>query len=234
MSLVLASLRQAPFEPLQSASIDILTWKTAFLIALASGKRRSEIHAIERSSISWTETRDRVTLRVNPSFVAKTQIAENVRAVQPIMIDSLRGFIDDSPEDLLLCPVRALFLYLDRTKQLNLVKSKKKLFVSYKVGRDKEILKVTISNWIKKAIVEAYSTANKSDLEYYKIKAHQVRALSASLAHFNQVPMEQVMDTCSWACHNTFTSFYLQNFSEEMNNGYRICHIVANQKVVSL
>ena len=129
------------------ASIDILTWKTAFLIVLASGKRRSEIHAIERSSISWTETRDRVTLRVNPSLVAKTQIAENVRAVQPIRIDSLRGFIDDSPEDLLLCPVRAL-LYLDRTKQLNLVKSKKKLFVSYKVGRDKEISKVTISNWI--------------------------------------------------------------------------------------
>ena len=149
LSLVLASLRQAPFEPLKAASIDILTWKTAFLIALASGKRRSEIHAIERSSISWTETRDRVTLRVDPSFVAKTQIAENVRAVQPIRIDSLRGFIDDSPEDLLLCPVRALFLYF-------LVKSKKKLFVSYKVGRDKEISKVTISNWIKKAIVKAY------------------------------------------------------------------------------
>ena len=78
------------------------------------------------------------------------------------------------------------------------------------------------------------STANKSDLEYYKIKAHQVRALSASLAHYNQVPMEQVMDTCSWACHNTFTSIYLQNLSEEMNNVYRIGHIVANQKVVSL
>ena len=78
-----------------------------------------------------TETRDRVTLRVNPSLVAKTQIAENVRAVQPIRIDSFRGFIYDSPEDLLLCPVRALFLYLDRTKQLNLVKRKKKLFVSY-------------------------------------------------------------------------------------------------------
>ena len=43
--------------------------------------------------------------------------------------------------------------------------------------------------------------------------------------------MEQGMDTCSWACHNTFTSFYL---SEEMNDGYRIGHIVANQKVVSL
>ena len=66
------------------------------------------------------------------------------------------------------------------------------------------------------------------------IKAHQVRALSASLAHYNQVPMEQVMDACSWAWHNTFTSFYLKNLSEEMNNGYRIGHIVANQNVVSL
>ena len=45
LSLVLHQLQQPPFEPLEEAQIKYVTWKTVFLLALASGKRRSEIHA---------------------------------------------------------------------------------------------------------------------------------------------------------------------------------------------
>ena len=45
LSLVLHQLTKAPFEPLRKASLKHLTFKTVFLLALASGKRRSEIHA---------------------------------------------------------------------------------------------------------------------------------------------------------------------------------------------
>ena len=44
-SLVLHQLTKAPFEPLRKASLKHLTFKTVFLLALGSGKRRSEIHA---------------------------------------------------------------------------------------------------------------------------------------------------------------------------------------------
>ena len=40
LSLVLISLTKAPFEPLNAARLKILTFKTVFLMALASGKRR--------------------------------------------------------------------------------------------------------------------------------------------------------------------------------------------------
>ena len=44
-SLLLHQLTKAPFEPLKEASQKHLTFKTVFLMALGSGKRRSDIHA---------------------------------------------------------------------------------------------------------------------------------------------------------------------------------------------
>ena len=45
LSLVLHQLNKAPFEPIKEASLKHLTFKTIFLLALGSGKCRSEIHA---------------------------------------------------------------------------------------------------------------------------------------------------------------------------------------------
>ena len=45
LSLVLHQLTKAPFDSLKEASLKHLTFKTVFLLALGSGKRRSEIHA---------------------------------------------------------------------------------------------------------------------------------------------------------------------------------------------
>ena len=51
LSLVLHQLTKAPFEPLKEATLKHLTFKTVFLLALGSGKRRSEIHAINFSPL---------------------------------------------------------------------------------------------------------------------------------------------------------------------------------------
>ena len=51
LSLVLHQLTKAPFEPLRKASLKHLTFRTVFLLALGSGKRRSEIHAWLSKSI---------------------------------------------------------------------------------------------------------------------------------------------------------------------------------------
>ena len=44
LSLVLHQLKKAPLEPLEEASLKHLTFKTVYLLALGSGKLRSEIH----------------------------------------------------------------------------------------------------------------------------------------------------------------------------------------------
>ena len=47
LSIVLNELTKAPFEPMKDTDLKYFTLKTAFLLALASGKRRSEIHALQ-------------------------------------------------------------------------------------------------------------------------------------------------------------------------------------------
>ena len=52
-SLVLHQLTKAPFEPIKEASLKHLTFKTVFLLALGSGKHRSEIHAWQNRNIRY-------------------------------------------------------------------------------------------------------------------------------------------------------------------------------------
>ena len=52
LSVVLNELTKAPFEPMKDTDLKHLTLKTAFLLALASGKCRSEIHTWVANKVS--------------------------------------------------------------------------------------------------------------------------------------------------------------------------------------
>ena len=120
LSLVLHQLTKAPFEPLRKASLKHLTFKTVFLLALGSGKRRSEIHAWLYKNIRHQENWSQVSLYPSPGFLSKNQLARDGPAsVAPVVIPALAPTLDNSlSEDKSLCPVRALRYYLDRTKDL--------------------------------------------------------------------------------------------------------------------
>ena len=62
LALVLSALTKPPFEPLDQASDQLLTWKTVFLIMLASGKRLGKIHAFEHARLQRTIGWKQVTL----------------------------------------------------------------------------------------------------------------------------------------------------------------------------
>ena len=120
LSLVLHQLTKAPFEPMRKASLKHLTFKTVFVVALGSGKRRSEIHARLYKNIRHQENWSQVSLYPSPSFLSKNQLARDGPAsVAPVVIPALAPSLDKSlTEDKSLCPVRALHYYLDRTKDL--------------------------------------------------------------------------------------------------------------------
>ena len=120
LSLVLLALTRQPFEPLRTTDLKLLTFKTVFLLALASGKRRAEIHAWLESSVFFKADGSKVTLAPSPAFLAKNQLAsEGPDSIQPVVIPALAPGLDlDLIEDRSLCPVRALRIYLDRTKGL--------------------------------------------------------------------------------------------------------------------
>ena len=135
--MVLHQLTKAPFEPLKDASLKQLTFKTVFLLALASGKRRSEIRAWLHKNIRHHTDWLKVSLYPSPSFLAKNHLArEGPGSVAPVVIPTLAPILDWTlKEDRSLCLVRALRYYLDRTKDLR--KDKELVLVSFKKGFDR-------------------------------------------------------------------------------------------------
>ena len=118
---VLNELTKAPFEPMKDTDLKHLTLKTAFFLALASGKHRSEIHAWVANKASNLGQWEKVALFPSSDFIAKNQLArEGSQSVSLVTIPALTTIVDRQfKEDRTLCPVRALRYYLDRTKDLN-------------------------------------------------------------------------------------------------------------------
>ena len=102
LSLVLHQLTKAPFEPLREASLKHLTFKTVFLLALGSGKRRSEIHAWQHKNIRHQSDWSKVSLFPSPSFLSKNQLAkEGPESVAPVVIPALAPTLDSKAATIL-------------------------------------------------------------------------------------------------------------------------------------
>ena len=230
LSLVLHQLTKAPFEPLREASLKHLTFKTVFLLALGSGKRRSEIHAWQHKNIRHQSDWSKVSLFPSPSFLSKNQLAkEGPESVAPVVIPALAPTLDRSlKSDKSLCPVRALRYYLDRTS--GMWQDKELVFVSFKKGFDKDISPATISSWIKQTVILCYELSDHRAHTLHQVKAH-VRAFAASKAFQSGVSLEQILSACHWKSHNTFTQFYLKDVAWADSELYHLGPVVAAQQV---
>ena len=231
LSLVLHQLTKASFEPLRKASLKHLTFKTVFLLALGSGKRRSEIHAWLFKNIRHQENWTQVSFYPSPSFISKNQLAkEGSASVAPVVIPALAPSLDRSlREDKSLCPVRALRYYLDRTKDIRV--GKELVFVSFRLGFQKDIIPATISSWIKQTVLLCYQLSDEEAQNLHQVRAHDVRAFAASKAFQGGVSLDQILSACHWKAHNTFTQFYLKDLAWADSELYHLGPIVAAQQV---
>ena len=179
LSVVLSELTKAPFEPMKDTDLKHLTLKTAFLLALASGKRRSEIHAWVANKVSNLSQWEKVALFPSSDFIAKNQLArEGSQSAFPVTIPALTTIVDRQFRT--LCPVRAQKYYLDLTKDLR--GSRSLLFISFKKGHASDIRPATLSSWLKQTILLCYKQADQQALDLFQVKAHDIRAFAASKA----------------------------------------------------
>ena len=231
LSLVLHQLTKAPFEPMRRASLKHLTFKTVFLLALGSGKRRSEIHAWLYRNIRHQENWSQVSLYPSPSFLSKNQLArDRPAAVAPVVIPALAPSLDRSlKEDKSLCPVRALRYYLDRTKDLR--SGKDLVFVSFRKSFQKDIVPATVSSWIKQTVLLCYQLSDQEAQTIHQVRAHDVRAFAASKAFQGGVSLDQILSACHWKAHNTFTQFYLKDLAWADSELYHLGPVVAAQQI---
>ena len=212
LSLVLAALALAPFEPLDGDALRFLSIKTALLLALTSAKRVSDLTALSVSPSCRRIQGDgsSAVLRPNPAFVPKS-ITSSFRS-QEILLD---GFYppphksDDEKTSHLLCPVRALACYVTRTASQ---RKTEQLFVHFRERSLGQPLSVQrLSQWLCDAIAQAYVAAGAEPPA--NIKAHSTRGVSSSAALSAGMAVADICSAASWASPGTFVRFYLRDVS---------------------
>ena len=180
LSKVLTYLVSPAFEPLAQASFRSLTLKTLFLLALATAKRVGELQAL--SSI--------VTRSIPRSFLVK----------------SLADFAAGLDTDLLLCPVRALRLYLLRARSLS--PGRHRLFVSPR--RPSRAMSKNAVSFFLRDVISAAARPQVGSL-----RAHEVRSVSTSVAFHRNWSVTSVLESATWASSSVFSSFYLRDIHHE-------------------
>ena len=88
----------------------------------------------------------------------------------------------------------------------------------------------TISNWLVRAVREAYSVAGVN-IPPSNVKAHDVRAMSASLAALRNVAMKNIPKSAQWKSDSTFISFYLKDLSHCADGLFKLGPLVAAQQL---
>ena len=206
LNKVLAYLRSSAFEPLQSTSLQSLSKKTLFLMSLATAKRVSELQAL--SSIVSFSSEGAVVSYV-PEFLAKTE-----SALRPLprsfLVKSLTDFAVGLDEDLLLCPVRCLRIYLQRTAPG--VNHPRHLFVSPR-NPARAICKNAISYFLREVIAET----GASSVAGVVPRAHSIRSVATSTAFHHNGSISSILNAACWRSSSVFTSFYLKDLYFEIN-----------------
>ncbi len=207
--------------------------KVAFLLALATAKRRSELRAFSKR-VLHTEGWTSVTLRPLPYFVAKTEVPGKPETrLQEVTLPALVPFLGpDLDTDAKNCPVRAIKVYLSRTQSIR--GERKEFFIPHKSGQKTSIAPATISSWTQKTVRYAYQEATDREAASLRVRAHDLRSLATSWNLHSSVRLPDILRAAQWRSHNTFTSFYLKDLTLIEEDMLRLGPMVTAQTVTNV
>ena len=238
LHLVLLSLMRPPFasqsEEDGESSDDVipLKWRTlkcVFLLALASARRRSYLHALSiapgRCVFARGNTQRQlvVSLLPEPGFLAKNQLP--TQAPEWITVPGISHLNPTEPERM-LCPVRQLKLYIWDSERIR--GGRQRMFIHWNRSI-RDIMWSHISRWIVETVKEAYTQA---DRQYDRVTAHEVRALSASWAYNCQVALPDILSAAFWRSSGVFQNSYLRDMACIAEGMSTLGPVVVTQHVV--
>ena len=194
-----------PYEPLESATLQAISFKTVFLVAILSAARVSELQALDVRPELLRIFDNKVVLRLNPAFLPKV-------LNQDYMLHEieLEAFSPETPQGShfvlkTLCPVRAVKLYVQKTKD---IRKDHNLFVSYAAAHvGCRVSSQSISRWVRDTICSAYRHFGVV-LPRSEVSAHSTRAVAASLANIAGVSPRDLCAAAMWSSFSVFAKFY--------------------------
>ncbi len=203
LPLVLQYLASEEYEPLQTLSLLKLSMKTAFLVAVACGRRCSEIQALAIDETHLQFSRAGVSILPRAGFLAKNQTL--AFSPRPVFLPDLVRSAGSSEKP--WCPVRALKTYIRRTKDLR--GKENHLFITSEAPY-RAAARSTISRWIITVIRSALNS-HQSRMTGTRIRAHDTRSQTSSWALYGGVALQDILDAAGWAVPTTFQSVYLKD-----------------------
>lgn len=183
-NLVLQALQVFPFEPLHDISIQLLSWKVAFLIAITSIHRVSKLAALSCRSPFLVLHKDKVVL--SPVLSCLPKVVSAFHISDDIVLPSFCPSPSHPLECSLHClnVVRAVCIYLSITQ---LFRWSDSVFVIPEgQGKGLAASTATIARWIRAAVVETYRSKGRPPP--FRLTAHSTRVVGASSAvrhHFS-------------------------------------------------
>ena len=179
-----------------------------------------------------------------PEFRAKAE-SEARPLPHSFAVHSLRDFVGDLLEELLLCPVHAIRYYLSHTSSLP--SRPRSLFVSPR-SPSRFLSKNALSFFLWSIIAEAYSSSDlslpsrlsssafssrpSSSRPFSAVHAHGVRGVTASWAFHRNASLSSVLEAATWSSSSVFTSFYLSDAQFSSSQGFALGPVVAAGTVV--
>ena len=164
-----------------------------------------ELQAIS-SSVSFSGSD--IFLSYLPEFWAKSESASSPLP-RSFRVRSLDDFVGDLQGELLLCPVRALRVYIHRTSLIS--PRPRSLFVSPH-SPSHSISKNALSFFIRSVILQASSSSSpspssssSSSTASSSFPAHSVHGFATSAAFSRNVSLSAILEAASWRSSSVFT-----------------------------
>ena len=127
------------------------------------------------------------------------------------LVKSLEGFVGDLPEERLLCPVRAVRIYLALTSTLS--PCPRSLLLSHR--RPSRVLsKNSLSHFLCQVILDAGAVDDGALLP----RTHSVCAVAASAAFLRNWSVSKVLEAATWRSNPVFTLFCFRNLSYTLDS----------------
>ena len=212
---VLSLLRGPPFKPLTSCLLRELTRKVLFLVALATARRIGELQAVS-SSVSYSG--EDLFLSYLPEFRAKTESASNPLP-RSFAVRSLRDFVGSLPDELLLCPIRAVSVYVSRTSSIS--PRPRSLFVLPRTPT-RPISINALSYFLRSIILQSFPSSPSSS-----------SSVSTKAVFSCNVALSDILAVATWSSSTVFTSFYLSDVQFTSVNGFDLGPVVAEGTVIN-
>ena len=198
LDIVLEALRKEPFEPLESISVEFLTWKTCFLLAVASARRGDDIAKLSIKQGFFNCNKEEAVFI--PSQLLKQDRPSHLGG---------RIQVGAFPQDTRICPVRALQTYLKATADRR--GDIESLFLTC-VQPYHSPTSQTINRWIVLTITEAYRSCNQ---QIPTTTGHSTRCIGPSKALFKGMDVKDILSAADWSKEKTFRKFYCKTVTSK-------------------